>query len=331
MDIDTYVAEHEPGWRRLSELLDRRRLSGEESDELVVRYQRTATHLSVVSSSSPDPALVGWLSSLVARARAAVTGAPAPAWRDAARFFLVGFPAACHHARRWSAAVAVGMIVLIWVVAAWVAGNPEVQANLATPEEIRHLAAHDFAAYYSTGPAGSFGARVWTNNAFVAATCLVSGILLLPVAWVLLQNALSLGVTAGLMTSAGELGQFLALITPHGLLELTCVFIAGGVGLRLGWTVIDPGPLARAEAVAAAGRATVGVAVGLALALSVAGTLEAFVTPSGLPGWLKIAIGIVVEALFLGYLVVFGRRAAGAGETGDIAATEQADRAPAAS
>ncbi|OKJ70291.1 hypothetical protein AMK30_25660 [Streptomyces sp. CB02460] len=32
------------------------------------------------------------------------------------------------------------------------------------------------------------------------------------------------------------------LILPHGLLELTAVFVAVGTGLRLGWTVIDPGP-----------------------------------------------------------------------------------------
>jgi uncharacterized membrane protein SpoIIM required for sporulation len=330
MDIDAYVAEHEPGWQRLGELLDRRRLSGPEADELVSLYQRTATHLSVMTSSAPDPTLVGWLSSLVARARSAVTGAPAPAWRDAARFLVVGFPAACYRTRRWSGAVAVLMILLVCVIAAWVAGDPEVRANLASPEEIRRLAGHDFADYYSTGPAGSFGARVWTNNAIVAATCLVSGMLLLPAAWVLLQNAVSLGITAGLMTSAGELGQFLALLTPHGLLELTCVFIAGGAGLRLGWTVIDPGPRVRGEAVAATGRATVGIAVGLALALCVAGALEAFVTPSGLPGWAKIVIGAVVEGLFLTYIYLLGRRAVRAGETGDIKATELADRAPSA-
>ena len=44
------------------------------SDELVTLYRRVATHLSVVRSASPDPALVGRLSALVARARSAVTG-----------------------------------------------------------------------------------------------------------------------------------------------------------------------------------------------------------------------------------------------------------------
>ena len=77
-----------------------------EVDELVTLYQRTATHLSVIRSSSPDPALVARLSALVARARSVVTGAPAPAWRDVARFFAVsGFPAALYRTRRWWVAV----------------------------------------------------------------------------------------------------------------------------------------------------------------------------------------------------------------------------------
>src|ERR1700748_3509602 len=95
VEIDLYPAEHRPEWQRLARLVARRTLSGPEADELVTLYQRAATHLSVIRSASPDPALGGWLSTLVARARSAVTGSPSPAWRDAARFLVVGFPAAC--------------------------------------------------------------------------------------------------------------------------------------------------------------------------------------------------------------------------------------------
>ena len=74
MDIDAYVAAHRGEWQRLEQLLHRSgglrsRRTGAEVDELVTLYQRVATHLSVVRSASPDPALVGRLSSLVARAR----------------------------------------------------------------------------------------------------------------------------------------------------------------------------------------------------------------------------------------------------------------------
>lgn len=330
MDVDAYASAHRGDWQRLEVLLRRRRLTGAETDELVTLYQRTATHLSTIRSASPDPALVATLSTLVARARAAVTGSHNPAWRDAAQFLVVGLPAALYQTWRWWAGVAAAMLLLSWLVAAWVAGSPEVQASIAAPEEIRQLVERDFEAYYSSNPAGSFAAQVWTNNAWVAAVCLVSGIFLVPVLWILLLNALNLGVAAGLMASADRLDLFFGLITPHGLLELTAVFVAAGAGLKLGWTLVDPGERPRGEAVAAQGRATVGLALGVALVLAVSGVIEAFVTPSGLPTWARVAIGVAAEVAFLSYVVILGRRAALAGEFGDIAATEVGDRAPTA-
>ena len=330
MDVDAYAAAHRGEWQRLELLLKRNRLSGPEADELVALYQRVATHLSVNRSSSPDPALVGRLSALVARARSAVTGTHTPAWRDAARFLTVGFPAAVHASRYWSAGAAAVSLALAWLIATWVAGSPEVQGAIAAPEEIRRLVEEDFEAYYSSAPAGSFAAQVWTNNAWVAAVCLVSGILIVPVLYVLWANVLNLGVAAGLMASAGRLDLFFGLITPHGLLELTAVFVAAGAGLRLGWTVVDPGPLPRVQAVAACGRTTVGMALGLTGVLLVSGVIEAFVTPSGLPTWARVGIGGLAELAFLAYVAVLGRRAVRAGETGDVRVREAGDHAPTA-
>jgi uncharacterized membrane protein SpoIIM required for sporulation len=328
VDLDAYAAAHRGEWRRLEQLLGRRRLSGPEADELVTLYQRTATHLSAIRSASPDPALVGRLSGLVAGARSAVTSAATPAWRDAARFFVVGFPAACYRSRRWWLCVAVAVLGVAWVIGAWVAGDPAVQASIATPEEVRRLVEVEFEAYYSSAPAGSFAAQVWTNNAWVAAVCLVSGIVIVPVVWVLWLNTLNLGVTAGMMASADRLDLFFGLVTPHGLLELTAVFLAAGAGLKLGWTVIDPGSLPRGEAVATQGRATAGMALGVAVVLLVSGGIEAFVTPSGLTTWARVAIGVVAAVGFLTYVMVLGRRAVRAGETGDLDRALVEDRAP---
>lgn len=328
MDVDAFAAAHAAEWGRLEQLLRARRLTGPESDELVTLYQRSATHLSVIRSSSPDPALVARLSTLVARARSAVTGAHTPAWRDAARFFAAGFPAAVYLSRRWTLGVAASVVSVAWIIGAWVAGRPDVQASIAAPEEIRRLVEVDFEAYYSSNPAGSFAAQVWTNNALVAAMCLVSGIALVPVLMVLWQNTVGIGVTGGLMASADRLDLFFGLITPHGLLELTAVFVAAGAGLRLGWTLVDPGPLPRGVAVAAAGRAAAGMALGVAAMLLVSGVIEAFVTPSGLPTWARIGIGALAELAFLLYVVVLGRRAVRAGESGDVTSADAGDRLP---
>lgn len=170
---------------------------------------------------------------------------------------------------------------------------------------------------------------MWTNNAWVAAVSIAFGVLGLPVLWVLAQNMLNLSVVAALMIEHGRGDLFFGLILPHGLLELTAVFVAAGVGLRLFWSWIEPGDRTRSRALAQEGRAAAGVALGLVLVLLVSGAIEAFVTPSGLPTWARIGIGVLAELAFLAYVYGPGRRAYLAGHTGDVAEDAREDEAAA--
>lgn len=334
MDLDVFVNAHRNEWDRLDHLLHRgRKLTGAEADELVDLYQRTATHLSLIQSGAPDPLLIARLTQLVARARATVTGTRRASWQDAARFLTAGFPAAVYRSRHWWVPTAVLSTLLAALIGWWIAAHPEVQSAIAAPEDLRRMTSPggEYETYYSSHPAASFAAQVWTNNAQAAAMCLVLGAFLcVPVIWVLFLNVLNLGIGIGLMSSAGRLDTFLGLILPHGLLELTAVFVAAGTGLRLGWTVIDPGPRTRRTALAQQGRAAIGMAIGLALILFVSGVIEGFVTPSGLPTWARIAIGIAAELSFLAYVYILGGRAARAGDTGDVADTERGAELPVA-
>ncbi|MEX2289283.1 MAG: stage II sporulation protein M [Mycobacteriales bacterium] len=334
MDLDAYVAAHSPEWARLEDLLRRasrpRALSGGEVDELVDLYQRVATHLSVVQSAGPDAALVGRLSSLVARARGVVAGGRRASWSDAARFLTLDFPAVCYRTRRWWLGAALGFLLVSFAVGGWIAGSPEAQLSVAPPDVVKQLVEQDFENYYSSAPAQDFAARVFTNNAYVAAQAILFGVFLgLPVLYVLFSNAVNVGIAGGLMAANDRTALFFGLILPHGLLELTAVFVACGLGLKLGWTVVDPGSRTRSRALAEEGRALVAGALGLALVLLVSGFLEAFVTPSGLPTWARLTIGVTAELLFLAYVFGPGRRAVRAGVTGDVVGDLRGDVRPA--
>ncbi|HWD82546.1 MAG TPA: stage II sporulation protein M [Kribbella sp.] len=323
MDVEAFVSVHQPQWDRLARLTRRqRRLTGAEAEELVVLYQRVGTHLAALRAAGADPVSIGRLSGLIADARGAVTGAQAPVWRDISRYFLVSFPAALYASRRWW--ITIG--VLFYLVSAWAAwrvlAHPEVIGSIATPEEVKQLVNHDFESYYSDNPAQDFALRVWINNATISAAVLALGILLVPSVFVLWDNAMNLGVSAGLMIANDKGGLFFSLITPHGLLELTTVFIATAAGLRLGWSWVVPGPRTRMQALAQTGRATIGMAIGLAAVLLVTGLIEAFVTPF-LPAPVRVTIGIVVELAFFTYVWTLGRRAYRLGDYGDV---DEADR-----
>jgi uncharacterized membrane protein SpoIIM required for sporulation len=328
VDLDAFIVVHRDEWDRLDQLSRRRRLNGAEVDELVLLYQRAATHLSVVRSSSPDAALVARLSGTVARARSVVAGGHEPIWREMTRLVSVSFPAAVYRARWWAIGSAAGSLGVALAFGAWVATNPRAQAAIGSKAQIRQLVENDFQNYYSENAALGFAAKVWTNNAWVAALCFALGITGVGVIWVLIQNAINLGVDGGLMAANHRLELFFGLITPHGLLELTAVFIAAGAGLKVFWAWVDPGPRPRGQAVAEEGRAMVTIAIGLVGVLLISGLIEALVTPSPLPTWARVGIGVLVWSGFLSYIVRFGRPAATSGETGDLAGELAGDTRP---
>ncbi|MFF0489174.1 stage II sporulation protein M [Nocardia sp. NPDC004068] len=312
MDVDAYAWTQRPAWDRLDRLSRQRRLTGAEADELVALYRRTSRQLARLRAQSPEPELIAGLSAVLARARARILGSRGDTMRELGRFLTHRFPAALYRAWPWWAAVAAVFLATSAGLAVWVAGSGSARRALGLPRDTDALTAPGgaFETYYSEHPHDAFAAQVWTNNAWVAAVALFTGLLILPAAYVLFMNALNLGVSAGLMADAGRLDAFFGFILPHGMLELTAVFVAGGAGLKLGWTLVDPGRSARADALARQGRATATIALGLVGVLLISGLIEGFVTPSGWPAPVRIGIGLLAEAAFLGYVFVLGRRAA---------------------
>lgn len=318
MDTDAFIAVHGPSWDRLAVLVRTRALTPDEVDELIALYQRTATHLSTVRSTNPDPALTARLSVLLSRARHRIVGSRTPLWAHLRTAVLEDVPAALWTAR-WAIAIAGGILLGSSLLAGIVLGlDDSLRASLVPEAQQRQLATSGFTSYYLQGEAGGFAAQVWSNNAWVAAQAVVLGVTGFWPVWMLLINGLNVGLMGAVMGSHGRLDVFFASILPHGLLEMTCVVIGAGAGLRLFWAWVRPGPVPRAWALARTARSLVTVAVGLVPVLAVAGLLEAFVTPSGLPSPVRIGIGVTVWAAFVTYAAVLGRRAAARGITGDL-------------
>ncbi|KRC60430.1 hypothetical protein ASE14_05255 [Agromyces sp. Root81] len=318
MDLDALASARHDDWQRLDALARRRRLDGAEADELIERYQSAASDLSLVQATAGSSALGDRLSVTLARARLAFTGAPENPLRQFTRFAVVSLPAAFYRLRWLTLAVAIFTVVVAALYAWWISADPRVLAALGSEEELRQIAEEGFVAYYSENPAASFAGAVWTNNAWIAAQCVAFGILGVWVPWVILQNAQNLGVNAAVMFAYDEADTFFLYIAPHGLLELTCVFVAAAAGLRIFWSWVAPGPRPRGVALAEDARALFSVAIGLVFFLFVSGIIEGFVTPAPWPWPVKIGIGVVALGGFLAYMLVLGGRASRAGETGDL-------------
>ncbi len=326
MDLDAYSAAHRADWERLAALGKKRQLSGPETDELIDRYQAGATQLSAIKTTVGSTVQGDRLSVALSRARLRFTGAGANLLAQLPRFFMFQLPAALYRLRWLTLAVAVATFVVAGLYAAWATSNPQVLANFGTDAQLRKLAESDFVNYYSENPAASFTGLVWTNNAWIAAQCIAFGILGVYVPFVVLQNAQNLGVTAAVMFAYDKGDVFFLYIAPHGMLELTAIFVAAAGGLRIFWAWIAPGPRTRGQALAEDARALFTVAVGLVIVLLVSGIIEGFVTPAPWPWPVKIGIGAAALVAFLVYQLVLGRRAYRAGETGDLAGFDAGSR-----
>jgi uncharacterized membrane protein SpoIIM required for sporulation len=318
MDVDALTAAHRHEWERLDELSRMRRRTGADVDELVARYRAAAADLADIKTTAGRSPQGDHLSLLLSRARLVLTGPGGNVLRRAPVFFARQLPAALYRLRWLTLAIAVAFVAITALVAVWIAGDAATVAALGSEADLRAYAEDEFTSYYSENPAAVFAGTVWTNNAWIAAQCVIFGISGVWPVYAVVQNAVGLGTSAAVMASFDRLDAFFAFILPHGLLELTCVFVAAAAGLRIFWAWVAPGPRPRAEALAAAGRALATVVVGLAIALALSGVVEGFVTPQPWPWPVKLGLGAAALALFLVYMLGVGRAAFRAGETGDL-------------
>lgn len=318
MDLDALTAARREEWARLDELSRRRRLSGAEVDELVDRYRAASSDLADAKTSAGRSVHGDHISTMLARARLRLTGAPENVMRQIPRFFALQLPAALYRMRWATLIIALGFIAVGTVTALWVSGDPALVATLGSRLELEEYAENGFTEYYSENPAAVFAGTVWTNNWWIAAQCVLFGITGVWPIMMLVQNAVNVGVAAGVMIAFGRGDVFVLYILPHGMLELTSLFVAAAAGLSIFWAWVAPGRRTRGESLAAAGRSLATIAVGLLFALGLSGLIEGFVTAQPWPWPVKIGIGAAALALFLVYMVVVGGRAHRRGETGDL-------------
>jgi uncharacterized membrane protein SpoIIM required for sporulation len=330
VDIDAFSAVNGDKWERLYVLAYKRRLNGSEADELLRLYQATSAHLSLLRSVAPESGLSASLSATLAQARTRFTGARSNFMDDLGSFFVIALPAALYRIRWLTVWCGLAFCLVAGAYALWISTSPDALRALGSDATIKQYVEEDFINYYSENPAASFAGAVWTNNAWISAQAVALGITGFWVPMILFGNAQGLGVAAGVFAAVGKSDVFFSYILPHGLMDLTAVFVACAAGLMIFWALVSPGPRTRGQAVAAEGRSLITVALGLVLVLFVSGLVEGFVTPSSLPGWAKISIGALVLAAYWAYVLVLGRRAVRSGASGDLQSADAGYTASAA-
>jgi uncharacterized membrane protein SpoIIM required for sporulation len=313
LTLDRFLIERGESWQELEALVLRarrrpERLGAEGVLRLGTLYRAAAADLALARRSFPADPVVGRLEQLVARARSLVYEAPTRRG-SVVRFFARDYWRLVAERPLALLVAAVLLFAPAVLSASWALRNPGAAIGLV-PEEFRPVTESERPWRDLTpGEQASFTTTVFTNNIRVTLTAFAGGVTFgLLTAAILVFNGVLLGAVGGLMIGAGNGVGFLELVTAHGVLELTCVLIGGVAGLRLGWALVDPGTLTRAQSAAREGRKTVALAIGTAPWLVLAGIVEgnrARLAEAGVP--VVVSVGAALGAVFWGLVLWRGR------------------------
>ncbi|HEY9714801.1 MAG TPA: stage II sporulation protein M, partial [Chroococcales cyanobacterium] len=151
-----------------------------------------------------------------------------------------------------------------------------------------------------------FSSLIATNNIKVSILAFVLGITFgVGTGYILLNNGLLLGTIFGVCRQYGMDQRLLAFVAPHGVLELSAIFISGGAGLLIGKALLFPGQYKRLDALKLATRDAGGLFGGCVPLLLIAGMIEGFISPrTDLSAQSKFAISLATLACLFLYIFV---------------------------
>lgn len=313
MRRDEFIEGRRARWERLDVLLTQahrglRQMAGSEILEMGRLYRAVTADLATARRDFPGDSVTMYLNGLVARAHPVMYQGGPSGLRQLADFLRYGFPATFRETGGYTA-LAFGLFAGGALVAAILVAVQPHLADVLLPGEaggLRAVMAHHHLWMKSATSNHSVAANfIMINNIKVALLAVAGGILAgIGALVVLLQNGVMLGAVSAMVAQYHLSLPFWAFVLPHGMIELSVIFIAGGAGLMIGDAVLRPGLLSRGDALTGAARKAASLLFGCIPLLMIAGTIEGFFSPSDVPAFAKFAVALIDGSLLYSYLLL---------------------------
>ncbi len=316
MPQDRFVRQRKNAWQRLEDLLklldasSLKRLGREEVRELARIYRRTASDLAIARAESRDPRLVNYLNSLVIRAHGRIYRADAQGGKRIRLFFTRELPQTFR--RTWRYTFLAFAVFLVCSIIGFVGTfrDPDFSEVVGVSPQFREMNIETHTRWWEQlNEANQAGASfIMTNNIMVTIYTFAYGATFgIGTLLYLAYNGLMIASVVALVYRAGYGNELVTFMVGHGVVELSCIFIAGGAGLLIGSAMLMPGDLTRADALKTRGMEAVRLMIGVALFLVVAGTIEGFISPAPIDPRIKYGIGAITGVAMFSYLLLVGR------------------------
>jgi uncharacterized membrane protein SpoIIM required for sporulation len=313
---DRFVTQRKNAWQRLEDLLkllntaSLRRLRREEVRELGRIYRRTASDLAIARAESRDPRLVNYLNSLVIRAHGRIYRADAQGGKRIRLFFTRELPQTFR--RTWRYTLLSFSVFMLFAVIGFVGTryDPDFSELVGVAPIFREMyietKTHWWEQLNESNQEGA--SMIMTNNIMVTIYTFAFGATLgIGTLFYLAVNGANIASVVALTYRAGFGNDLVTFMVAHGVVELSCIFIAGGAGLLIGSAMIMPGDMTRADALKTRGMEAVRLMIGVAILLVLAGTIEGFISPVPIDPRIKYGIGAITGVAMYSYLLFVGR------------------------
>ena len=312
---ERFIRERKTAWKRLEDLLrlvDRtslKRLKREEVRELGRIYRRTASDLAIARAESRDPRLVNYLNSLVIRAHGRIYRADAQGGRRLREFFSKTFPQTFRRTWRYTliAFLVFWALALAGFVGSW--RDAEFSEFAGISPAFRYVINarihwwERLSEYSQIGASGIMVNNIWVMfQAFAMGAFFGIGTL-----YAMAFNGAMIGAVLALTYRAGFGFDLVSFMIGHGVIELSCIFLAGGAGLLIGSALLVPGDLSRGDALKTRGLEAIRLIAGCVPLLVIAGIIEGFISPAPISPNIKFAVGITTGIALYAYLLLAGR------------------------
>jgi uncharacterized membrane protein SpoIIM required for sporulation len=316
MVVHEFIRARKGAWALLQAFLEKaRRLSLAQVPLDVFRegsalYRQTVADLAYARMRYPDHPVVKELEQLVGHAHSILYQAGRAKSTSWTEFWRETWPLRVREATRpillatgifWASAI-LGFFLT--------AQNPVLENFFISPQMRKAIESKRLwtESLTKTAPAASSGIAV--NNINVSLMTWALGLTFgIGTVWLLVLNGIMLGAISAACLRAGMLLPLSEFVVGHGSLELPAIWISGGAGLLMAQAMLFPGRYSRRVELRLKGRSSVQIIAGIVPLLLVAGAVEAFVSPSDIPGVAKAILGLALAVALLGYILAgIGRR-----------------------
>jgi uncharacterized membrane protein SpoIIM required for sporulation len=315
--MNRFIDDRKNNWQRLEELLAElefhslKSLPKEEVREFGQLYRRVASDLAIARAETRDPKIINYLNNLAIRAHGKIYRAENNGVNVIWKFFAQDFPQTFRKTWKFTA-IAFAIFTIFGVASFILAYNDLNFADSLGLETVRYNVQDGKRWWLRLNESNPEGASsIGTNNIMVTFYAFAWGAFLgIGTLYVLAMNGLQIGAVLGVCykIDANFGNDLVTFMVGHGVVELSCIFIAGGAGMMIGYSLWNPKDLSRTDALKKAGLEAVKLVFGCACLLVIAGIIEGFLSPSALPAPVKFATGIITGIAMYSYLLLVGSR-----------------------